>query len=188
MRWRLVLAMIVLGLATACEGQSEEQTLSTCIESPAEDPCEEFSGAACNDDDAWKREGRIDKFFRQAGEIAGDRLTNEAQDCDGGRDVAVLAMTDITSSDRKGFDDLLPPWMDVELIETRYSEAELMDFGDGAKAALEDAGLDFTGYYIQLNGKVVVGVAEDVPGAYDVLSRTLPRGSFGVEEGEGIAN
>ena len=184
MRWRLVLAMLMLGFASSCKEQ--EQVPEACIESPSQAPCEELSGAACNDDGYWKREGRIDRFFRHAEEIAGGRLTNVAHDCDGGRDVAVLAMTDITSSDRRRLDELLPSWMDVELIETRYSEDELKDFGDRAMAALEDAGLDFTGYHIELNGKVIVGVSEDVPAAYDVLSRTLPPGSFGVEELEGL--
>lgn len=177
MRWRFLLAVLVLAIMAV----SEEQAFEGCIESPEKGRCHELSFSACPD--SWRRDNAIDDFFRLANDVVvGRRLTGEAQDCEGGRDVAVLAMTDVTVADRERLEKLAPSWLLVHVIETKFSETELNDFGDRAMAALDEAAFDSTGYHVELTGKVIVGVADGVLLAYNELEQVLPAGSFGVEE------
>ena len=131
----------------------------------------------------------VDRFFAKALRVTGDRVSHEAQGCvEASRLVVDLGVKDLTETDRRRIEALAPPWMRVNLFETKYSMKELRAFGDRAHALLEDTGLHVSmgqGYYA-IPGKVEINVTKDWFGVHKLLSAEIPADSFILKEEEPV--
>jgi hypothetical protein len=171
--------------SAACDEAPPERRARPLFDRSAPDPC-------------WPEEQthplgytnrRADRFFEEAVRVTGDRVSHEGLGCvEASRLVVDLGVKDLTERDRRRIEALAPPWMRVNLFETKYSMKELRAFGDRAQALLEDTGLHIgmgQGYY-GTPGKVEIYVTKDWFGVHKLLTTVIPADSFVLEEQEPI--
>lgn len=178
MRGRAAVATLCLValLAAACDRAAPERAVRSARKAPCF-PKERVYPPGYT-------ERRFDRFFNEALEVVGDRVSHEGHGCvDEGRMVAVIGVKDLTETDRRRIDALAPRWAKAELFDTKYSMDELRAFGDRAHALLESTGLHISngqGYY-GTRGKVEIYVTKDWIGIEKFLGAVIPPDSFVVK-------
>jgi hypothetical protein len=126
---------------------------------------------------------KLDRIFRKARVIVGDRWSHESQGCvEGGRLDAAFGVADLTSEEKGRIEALAPPWLRFDVFETEYSMKEMRAFCDEAFAAVDRRIDVWTACESgDQSGKVGILVTEDSGELRAILEEVLPEDAYYVD-------